>query len=107
MTWIVINFKCRIHHAITPCLLMYFRLRSSCYSKLVVVNVLILRHNTLEVNIVLQEEMLLNQAHNIGEEALQEKLEQLPDVERTFFHIDISMMMKYKRVILIFCFETK
>ncbi|KAL2895579.1 Metal tolerance protein 10 [Bienertia sinuspersici] len=42
-----------------------------------------------EVDIVLPEDMPLNQAHNIGE-TLQEKLEQLPDVERAFVHIDFE-----------------
>uniref|UniRef100_A0A199UBT1 Uncharacterized protein n=1 Tax=Manihot esculenta TaxID=3983 RepID=A0A199UBT1_MANES len=43
----------------------------------------------VEVDIVLPEDMLLNQAHNIGE-TLQEKLEQLPQVERAFVHIDFE-----------------
>ncbi|KAK6934745.1 Cation efflux protein, cytoplasmic domain [Dillenia turbinata] len=43
----------------------------------------------VEVDIVLPEDMLLNQAHNIGE-TLQEKLEQLPEVERAFVHIDFE-----------------
>ncbi|KAJ8445765.1 hypothetical protein Cgig2_026092 [Carnegiea gigantea] len=43
----------------------------------------------VEVDIVLPENMLLNQAHNIGE-TLQEKLEQLPEVERAFVHIDFE-----------------
>ncbi|GJW33489.1 hypothetical protein Tco_0053521 [Tanacetum coccineum] len=34
-------------------------------------------------------DMLLNKAHNIGE-MLQEKLEQLPEVERAFVHIDFE-----------------
>ncbi|KAK4787127.1 hypothetical protein SAY86_010960 [Trapa natans] len=46
-------------------------------------------HYFVEVDIVLPEDMLLNQAHNIGE-ALQEKLEQLPEVERAFVHIDFE-----------------
>ncbi|XP_021749989.1 metal tolerance protein 9-like isoform X1 [Chenopodium quinoa] len=46
-------------------------------------------HYFAEVDIVLPEDMLLNQAHNIGE-TLQEKLEQLPDVERAFVHIDFE-----------------
>ncbi|CAI8587500.1 unnamed protein product [Vicia faba] len=46
-------------------------------------------HYFVEVDIVLPEDMLLNQAHNIGE-TLQEKLEQLPDVERAFVHIDFE-----------------
>ncbi|XP_016492379.1 metal tolerance protein 10-like [Nicotiana tabacum] len=43
----------------------------------------------VEVDIVLPEDMLLSQAHNIGE-TLQEKLEQLPDVERAFVHVDFE-----------------
>lgn len=43
----------------------------------------------VEVDIVLPEDMLLNKAHNIGE-TLQEKLEQLPEVERAFVHIDFE-----------------
>ncbi|KAH0719659.1 metal tolerance protein 9-like [Solanum tuberosum] len=43
----------------------------------------------VEVDIVLPEDMFLNQAHNIGE-TLQEKLEQLPEVERAFVHIDFE-----------------
>ncbi|KNA17301.1 hypothetical protein SOVF_081290 [Spinacia oleracea] len=46
-------------------------------------------HYFAEVDIVLPEDMRLNQAHNIGE-TLQEKLEQLPDVERAFVHIDFE-----------------
>ncbi|GJW11370.1 metal tolerance protein 9-like protein [Tanacetum coccineum] len=42
-----------------------------------------------ELDIVLPEDMLLNKAHNIGE-MLQEKLEQLPEVERAFVHIDFE-----------------
>ncbi|KAF7851635.1 hypothetical protein BT93_L3292 [Corymbia citriodora subsp. variegata] len=42
---------------------------------------------------VLPEDMLLNQAHNI-EETLQEKLEQLPEVERAFVHIDFEVTHK-------------
>ncbi|KAK6934748.1 Cation efflux protein [Dillenia turbinata] len=44
----------------------------------------------VEVDIVLPEDMLLNQAHNIGE-TLQDKLEQLPEVERAFVHIDFEV----------------
>ncbi|XP_076948960.1 metal tolerance protein 9-like [Bidens hawaiensis] len=43
----------------------------------------------VEVDIVLPEDMLLSQAHNIGE-MLQEKLEQLPEVERAFVHVDFE-----------------
>ncbi|KAK9684092.1 hypothetical protein RND81_10G185900 [Saponaria officinalis] len=46
-------------------------------------------HYFVEVDVVLPENMLLNQAHNIGE-TLQEKLEQLPEVERAFVHIDFE-----------------
>ncbi|XP_058744348.1 metal tolerance protein 9-like [Vicia villosa] len=46
-------------------------------------------HYFVEVDIVLPEDMPLNQAHNIGE-TLQEKLEQLPQVERAFVHIDFE-----------------
>ncbi|GAB4855187.1 Metal tolerance protein 10 [Ancistrocladus abbreviatus] len=46
-------------------------------------------HYFVEVDIVLPEDMLLSQAHDIGE-TLQEKLEQLPDVERAFVHIDFE-----------------
>ncbi|KAI3496631.1 hypothetical protein L1887_39002 [Cichorium endivia] len=43
----------------------------------------------VEVDIVLPEDMRLSQAHNIGE-MLQEKVEQLPEVERAFVHIDFE-----------------
>ncbi|KAK8648792.1 hypothetical protein V6N13_129535 [Hibiscus sabdariffa] len=46
-------------------------------------------HYFVEVDIVLPEDMPLNKAHNIGEK-LQEKLEQLPEVERAFVHIDFE-----------------
>ncbi|XP_059300987.1 metal tolerance protein 9-like [Lycium ferocissimum] len=46
-------------------------------------------HYFAEVDIVLPEDMHLHQAHNIGE-TLQEKLEQLPEVERAFVHIDFE-----------------
>ncbi|XP_057948866.1 metal tolerance protein 9-like [Malania oleifera] len=46
-------------------------------------------HYFVEVDIVLPEEMILGHAHNIGE-TLQEKLEQLPEVERAFVHIDFE-----------------
>ncbi|KAL4597865.1 hypothetical protein ACB092_11G018700 [Castanea dentata] len=46
-------------------------------------------HYFVEVDIVLPEDMFLNKAHNIGE-ALQEKLELLPEVERAFVHIDFE-----------------
>ncbi|XP_043700709.1 metal tolerance protein 9-like [Telopea speciosissima] len=50
-------------------------------------------HYFVEVDIVLPEVMPLNQAHNIGE-TLQEKLEQLPEVERAFVHIDFECSHK-------------
>ncbi|KAB1216874.1 Metal tolerance protein 10 [Morella rubra] len=47
----------------------------------------------VEVDIVLPEDMSLGQAHNIGE-TLQEKLEQLPEVERAFVHVDFETTHK-------------
>ncbi|KAK1576379.1 hypothetical protein Q3G72_013383 [Acer saccharum] len=47
-------------------------------------------HYFVEVDIVLPEDMLLHKAHNIGE-TLQVKLEQLPEVERAFVHIDFEI----------------
>ncbi|KAH7677992.1 Cation efflux protein [Dioscorea alata] len=44
-------------------------------------------HYFVEVDIVLPSEMALREAHDIGE-ALQEKLESLPDIERAFVHLD-------------------
>ena len=46
-------------------------------------------HYFVEVDIVLPGVMLLSQAHDIGE-ALQEKLEQLAQVERAFVHVDFE-----------------
>lgn len=46
-------------------------------------------HYFAEVDIVLPAEMPLSQAHDIGE-TLQEKVEQLPEVERAFVHIDFE-----------------
>uniref|UniRef100_A0A5B6YQL4 Putative metal tolerance protein 9-like n=1 Tax=Davidia involucrata TaxID=16924 RepID=A0A5B6YQL4_DAVIN len=46
-------------------------------------------HYFVEVDIVLPEDMFLNETHNIGE-TLQIKLEQLPEVERAFVHIDFE-----------------
>ena len=46
-------------------------------------------HYFVEVDIVLSEDMPLPKAHNIGE-TLQVKLEQLPEVERAFVHIDFE-----------------
>lgn len=43
----------------------------------------------VEVDIVLPGEMTVHEAHNIGE-ALQEKLEKLPEVERAFVHVDFN-----------------
>ncbi|KAF1880924.1 hypothetical protein Lal_00022954 [Lupinus albus] len=43
----------------------------------------------VEVDIILPEDMHLNEAHNIGE-TLQIKVEQLPEVERAFVHIDFE-----------------
>lgn len=45
----------------------------------------------MEVDILLPEDVLLNVAHNIGE-TLQEKLEQLPEVERAFVLIDFEFI---------------
>nr|XP_023887354.1 metal tolerance protein 10-like [Quercus suber]POE67494.1 metal tolerance protein 10 [Quercus suber] len=50
-------------------------------------------HYFVEVDIVLPQDMLLNKAHNIGE-TLQEKLEQLPEIERAFVHIDFEYTHK-------------
>jgi len=44
-------------------------------------------HYFVEVDIVLPSDMPLQKAHDIGE-ALQEKLESLPDIERAFVHLD-------------------
>ncbi|KAK8935833.1 Metal tolerance protein 5 [Platanthera zijinensis] len=44
-------------------------------------------HYFVEVDIVLPSDMPLRDAHDIGE-ALQEKLESLPEVERAFVHLD-------------------
>lgn len=46
-------------------------------------------HYFVEVDIVLPEDMLLIKAHDVGE-TLQEKLEQLAEVERAFVHIDFE-----------------
>ncbi|CAL9771562.1 unnamed protein product [Musa acuminata subsp. burmannicoides] len=46
-------------------------------------------HYFVEVDIVLPANMPLSQAHDIGE-TLQEKLEQLPEVERAFVHVDFE-----------------
>ncbi|XP_050370651.1 metal tolerance protein 10-like [Argentina anserina] len=47
----------------------------------------------VEVDIVLPGDMSLSDAHNIGE-ALQEKLENLPEVERAFVHVDVDITHK-------------
>ncbi|CAO2182407.1 unnamed protein product [Urochloa humidicola] len=44
-------------------------------------------HYFVEVDIVLPSNMPLHEAHDIGE-ALQEKLERLPEIERAFVHLD-------------------
>nr|XP_010905705.1 metal tolerance protein 5 isoform X2 [Elaeis guineensis] len=44
-------------------------------------------HYFVEVDIVLPSDMPLREAHDIGE-ALQEKLELLPEIERAFVHLD-------------------
>lgn len=41
----------------------------------------------VEVHIVLPQDMTLPQSHNIGQ-TLEDKLEQLPEVERAFVHVD-------------------
>ncbi|KAG6535210.1 hypothetical protein ZIOFF_000174 [Zingiber officinale] len=50
-------------------------------------------HYFIEVDIVLPSEMPLREAHVIGE-ALQEKLEQLPEIERAFVHLDYEYTHK-------------
>ncbi|KAG6535209.1 metal tolerance protein 5-like [Zingiber officinale] len=50
-------------------------------------------HYFVEVDIVLPSEMPLREAHDIGE-ALQEKLEQLPEIERAFVHLDYEYTHK-------------
>ncbi|KAK0061696.1 metal tolerance protein 9 [Biomphalaria pfeifferi] len=44
----------------------------------------------VEVDIVLQEDTVLLESHNIGE-SLQQKLESLPQVERAFVHVDYEV----------------
>ncbi|WOL09463.1 metal tolerance protein 7 isoform X1 [Canna indica] len=46
-------------------------------------------HLFVEVDVVLPANMPLSRAHDIGE-TLQEKLEQLPEVERAFVHVDFE-----------------
>ncbi|MQM13689.1 hypothetical protein Taro_046618 [Colocasia esculenta] len=50
-------------------------------------------HYFVEVDIVLPSEMPLREAHDIGE-ALQEKLELLPEIERAFVHLDYEFTHK-------------
>ncbi|GLT93135.1 hypothetical protein SLE2022_109400 [Rubroshorea leprosula] len=50
-------------------------------------------HYFVEVDIVLPATMPLQEAHDIGE-ALQEKLEQLPEIERAFVHLDYEFTHK-------------
>ena len=45
----------------------------------------------VEVDIVLPEKLILQEAHDIGE-ALQQKLERLQEVERAFVHLDYEFM---------------
>jgi cation diffusion facilitator family transporter len=51
----------------------------------------------VEVDIVLPEEMSLREAHDIGE-ALQWKLEAIPEVERAFVHLDYETQHKPEHV---------
>jgi cation diffusion facilitator family transporter len=51
----------------------------------------------VEVDIVLPEEMTLREAHDIGE-ALQWKIEALPEVERAFVHLDYEVDHKPEHV---------
>ncbi|CAI9092478.1 OLC1v1027730C2 [Oldenlandia corymbosa var. corymbosa] len=50
-------------------------------------------HYFVEVDIVLPADMPLQEAHDIGE-ALQEKLELLPEIERAFVHLDYEYSHK-------------
>lgn len=50
-------------------------------------------HYFVEVDIVLPAKMPLQEAHDIGE-ALQEKLERLPEIERAFVHLDYEYSHK-------------
>lgn len=50
-------------------------------------------HYFVEVDIVLPADMPLREAHDIGE-ALQEKLELLPEIERAFVHLDYEYSHK-------------
>jgi cation diffusion facilitator family transporter len=51
----------------------------------------------VEVDIVLPEEMSLREAHDIGE-ALQWKLEAIPEVERAFVHLDYETQHKPEHI---------
>ncbi|CAF1925964.1 BnaC05g49860D [Brassica napus] len=59
-------------------LMLYCRVRAYTFGE----------HYSVEVDIVLPEDMRLQEAHNIGE--TQEMLEQLVEVERAFVHIDFE-----------------
>ncbi|XP_068315282.1 metal tolerance protein 11-like [Pyrus communis] len=50
-------------------------------------------HYFVEVDIVLPADMLIQEAHDIGEN-LQEKLELLPEIERAFVHLDYEFSHK-------------
>ncbi|XP_009337553.2 metal tolerance protein 11 [Pyrus x bretschneideri] len=50
-------------------------------------------HYFVEVDIVLPADMLIQEAHDIGE-SLQEKLELLPEIERAFVHLDYEFSHK-------------
>eukprot|EP00253_Pinus_taeda_P000142 PITA_00142 len=50
-------------------------------------------HYFVEVDIVLPSDMHLQEAHDVGE-ALQEKLESLPDIERAYVHLDYEYSHK-------------
>ncbi|CAN6885674.1 unnamed protein product [Brassica oleracea] len=59
-------------------LMLYCRVRTYTFGS----------HYSVEVDIVLPEDMRLQEAHNIGE--TQEMLEQLVEVERAFVHVDFE-----------------
>nr|AFK48256.1 unknown [Lotus japonicus] len=54
----------------------------------------------VEIDIVLPQDMPLHLAHNIGE-TLQEKVEQLPEVERAFVHIDFEFTHRPEHKIMV------
>ena len=54
----------------------------------------------VEVDVVLPGNMPLSRAHDIGE-ALQVKLEQLPEVERAFVHVDFEFTHRPEHKIMI------